>query len=106
MKVKPIASGLAQFAITTFAILLPLPLFARCPISPTGTLVVRAPAGNVQVELSGSDAVDVEVSDKQIRVQESCGADVVLEGNDVRSNGIPQWKIRAPKSVKLDIVAS
>jgi hypothetical protein len=107
MKVKPIASGLAQFAITTFAILLPLPLFARCPISPNGMLVVRAPAGNVQVELSGSDAIEVDVSDKQIHVQESCGADnVVLEGNDIRTNGIPQWRIRAPKGVKLDIVAS
>src|SRR6185436_12210792 len=100
MKVKPIASGLAQFAITTFAILLPLPLFARCPISPNGMLVVRAPAGNVQVELSGSDAIEVDVSDKQIHVQESCGADnVVLEGNDIRTNGIPQWRIRAPKGV-------
>src|SRR5215470_4663419 len=106
MKVKPIASGVAQFAILTFATLLPLPLFARCPISPNGTLVVRAPAGDVHVELSGSDAVDVDV-DKQIRIQESCASDLVrIEGNDVRTNGIPQWKIRAPKSVRLDIVAS
>ena len=56
-------------------VLLPLPVFARCPISPNGTVVVRAPAGNLNVETTGVDGVDVEVSDKQVKIQETCGQD-------------------------------
>jgi hypothetical protein len=83
-------------------------LFARCPISPNGKLVVRAPAGDLQVELGSTDSVDIDVSDRQIRVQEICGSgsEVHIEGSDVRTNSIPQWKIRAPKTVNLDLVAA
>lgn len=106
MKLKTIASGVTQFAILTFATLLPLPLFARCPITPNGTVVVRAPSGDVQVELVSGDAVETDVSDKLIHAQETCGSDkVVIEGNDARTSGIPQWRIRAPRTVNLDVVA-
>src|SRR5438552_2892602 len=107
MNVKTIASELAQVAILPLVLLLPLPLFARCPIAPNGTLVVRAPAGDLNVEFTGVDAVDVDVSDKQIKVQETCNSDMVrIEGNDAKANSIPQWKIRAPKGVNLDLVAA
>ena len=88
------------------ALLLPLPLFARCPISPNGTLVLHAEVGNLIVDTSGTDAVEVEVADKQMKVQENCGRDIVkIEGTRPAGNGIPDWKIRVPRTVNLDLVA-
>ena len=89
------------------SVLLPLPLFARCPIAPAGTLVVRAAGGNLNVDTTGVDAVDVDVSDKAVHVQETCGGQTVtLEGSDPKGAVTPVWKIRVPKSVNLDLVAS
>jgi len=59
------------------ALLLPLSLFAKCPITPNGRLVVRAPAGNLQVDTTGTDSVDIEVSNRQVTVQETCRKETV-----------------------------
>jgi hypothetical protein len=86
------------------ALLLPPSLFAKCPISPTGTLVLRAPAGNLILETTTSDSVEVEVSNRQVSVQETCKRDVVeISASAPASIGIPDWKIRVPKGVTLDL---
>ena len=50
---------------------LPLNLFAKCPIAADGRLVLRAPAGNLIVDTTGTDSVDVEVSNRQVVLQET-----------------------------------
>jgi len=85
--------------------LLPASLFGKCPISPTGRLEVRAPAGNLIVDTSGTDTVEIEVSSRQVTVQEACGRDKVTVSATVPSNmsGIPDWKISVPRTVALDL---
>jgi len=86
------------------ALLLPLSLFAKCPITPNGRLVVRAPAGNLQVDTTGTDSVDIEVSNRQVTVQETCRKETVdISATAPASIGIPDWKIRVPKGVTLDL---
>jgi hypothetical protein len=86
------------------ALLLPLSLFAKCPVTPDGRLVLRAPAGNLLVETNGTDSVEVEVSNKQVAVQETCRKDSVeITATAPASIGIPDWKIRVPKGVTLDL---
>lgn len=86
--------------------LLCLPLFAKCPIPPNGTLEVRVSAGNLIIDTSGVDSVEVEVTDKQIAVQEICEKNLVrIEGSGraTPALGVPEWKIRVPKTVSLDL---
>jgi len=86
-------------------LLLPFSLFAKCPISANGTLKLYAPAGNLQVETTGNDSVEVEVSNRQVNVEETCGTntvDIKAERTPLNT-GIPDWKIRAPRSVTLDL---
>jgi hypothetical protein len=86
------------------ALLLPLTLFAKCPITADGRLVLRAPAGNLIVDTTGTDAVDVEVSNRQVVVQETCKKETVeISATAPASIGIPDWKIRVPRSVTLDL---
>ena len=84
---------------------LPVGLFAKCPISPNGTLEVRAPAGNLLVETSGTDTVEVDISGRQMTLQETCGRDKVTVSATAASGmtGIPDWKIRVPRNVTLDL---
>ena len=83
---------------------IPLALLAKCPIGTNGTLEIRAPAGNLFVDTSGTDSVDVELSDRQAMLQESCGQDTVSVTATVPTViGIPDWKIRVPKGVLLDL---
>jgi len=90
--------------VVSASLLLPFSLFGKCPIPPTGTLEFRVPAGNLLVETSGTDSVEVDVSNRQITVQENCGKDVVTIGASMSSAmGIPDWKIRVPQTVALDI---
>jgi RNase P/RNase MRP subunit p29 len=85
-------------------LLLPLNLFAKCPISPNGTLELRAPAGNLKVKTSGTDSVEVQVSNRQVVVQETCGRDVVTVNAKGPSNiGIPDWSILVPSGITLDL---
>ena len=89
----------------SLAILLVLPfgVFAKCPISPTGTLTLTTQSGNLTVDTSGVDSVEVEVSNK-IVPQEECKRDAVVVTH-MASTGreIPEWRIRVPKGVTLDL---
>jgi|GEM_PF-2019201 len=98
----------AQFAVI-FG-LLGLPALARCPISPNGTLKIQAAVGNLIVEPTGGDSVDVDVTDNAVKLQETCAApdSVLIESSastQLRNGKIPDWRIRVPKSVNLDFVA-
>ncbi len=85
-------------------LLLPFNVFGKCPISPDGTLELRAPAGNLTIDTTGTDSVDVEVSSRQVVLQETCGRDVVtITATMSGVTGLPEWKIRVPKSVALDL---
>ena len=85
-------------------LLLPLNLLAKCPISPNGTLELRAPAGNLKVKTSGTDSVEVQVSNRQVVVQETCGRDVVTVTAKAPPNiGIPDWSILVPRGITLDL---
>jgi hypothetical protein len=84
-------------------------LFAKCPVSDGETVVVRAPAGDLQVDTSARDfSVDVQVDTNLVQVQETCGKETVeFTGNapdpsQIRSAVI--WRIVTPKNVKLDLV--
>ena len=59
-------------------LLLPFNLFGKCPISSNGTLELLAPAGNLIVDTTGIDSVEVEVSNRQVVLKETCGRDVVM----------------------------
>ena len=86
------------------ALLLPPNLLAKCPITADGRLVLRAPAGNLLVDTSGTDSVEVEVSNRQVAVQETCLRETVeISATAPASIGIPDWKIRVPKGVTLDL---
>lgn len=88
-------------------LLFQLPLFAKCPVSVGTTLSVRAPAGNLVVDTTGSDSVEVQVNNPQVQIQETCGRDRI----EITSNTPPQgqsaiqWKITVPKTINLDVVA-
>jgi DUF4097 and DUF4098 domain-containing protein YvlB len=85
-------------------VLSPLNLLAKCPVSPNGTLELRVPAGNLRVETSGTDSVEVEVSKSQVVVQETCERETVRVTAKAPANiGIPDWTIRVPRTVSLDL---
>ncbi|PYS52878.1 MAG: hypothetical protein DMG13_14650 [Acidobacteria bacterium] len=85
-----------------------IPLFAKCPVSDGVTLVVRVPIGNLQVDTSGRDGVEVQVSSNVIQVQETCGKEnIEITSNTPDSSqikGTIDWKIVTPKAVNLDLV--
>jgi DUF4097 and DUF4098 domain-containing protein YvlB len=86
-----------------------LSLFAKCSVSDGATLVVRAPAGDLQVDTSARNSVvDVQVDNNLVQVQETCGRDTVeFSGNapaPVRGGIV--WKIVTPKNVNLDLVTT
>jgi hypothetical protein len=96
----------AASALIFALILTPPSLFARCPIPAGGTLEVRAPAGNLIIDTSGTDSVDWDVTSKQIVAQETCGRDTVrIDGTAAGSiRPIPDWHIKVPRTVILDLV--
>jgi DUF4097 and DUF4098 domain-containing protein YvlB len=91
--------------LATFLLFAPS-LFAKCPVPPGATLVVRAPVGNLMVDTSGVDSVDVQVNNRQIEVKETCGKEVVeITGNaPAQMQETIEWKIVVPRSVHLDLV--
>jgi len=84
---------------------LPIASFAKCPISANGRLELQVPAGNLTVDTSGTDAVEVEVSNRQVVVKEDCSNKdvVVVTATMAATNGLPDWKIRVPRGVSLDL---
>jgi hypothetical protein len=68
---------------------------------------VVAPAGNLIIETNGTNAVEWDQTSKQIDVKETCDRDEVSiigtpTGSSIRP--IPDWHIKVPKSVILDLV--
>ncbi len=86
------------------------PLLAKCPVSDGAVLFVRAPIGDVQVDTSSREAaVDVQVDNSFIQVQETCGKDIELTSNvpePAQVRGTVLWRIVAPRNVNLDLVAT
>jgi len=84
-------------------------LFAKCPVSDGATVVVRAPAGDLQVDTSAHDsAVDIQVDTNLIQVQETCGKETVeFTGNAPNPSqirGAILWRIVTPRNVNFDFV--
>jgi len=96
----------AASALVVSCLLLPPTLDARCPIPANGTLEIDAAAGNLIINTSGMDAVEWDVSNKQIDVKEYCGSTVRLVGTASGSTikTIPEWHIKVPRTVTLDLV--
>ena len=72
------------------------------------TVVVRAPIGNLQIDTTGRDSVEIQVNNSAIQIQENCGRDSVeLSSNSPATNvvqGTVNWRILVPKSANLDLV--
>ncbi|MBI4472583.1 MAG: hypothetical protein HY646_07935 [Acidobacteria bacterium] len=96
-----VISGIFLLALFT------LPAFAKCPLPDGGTLIVRAPVGNLQVETTGRDAVEVLIDNSGIELKETCGPDTAeFTGNTpTQFQGSTVWRIIVPKTVNLDLVA-
>jgi DUF4097 and DUF4098 domain-containing protein YvlB len=78
-----------------------LPVFAKCPIPDGGTVVIRAAAGDLQVDTTSREAaVDVQFNGNP--VQENCGKQTVEFTSNNAAAGT--WKIVTPKNVHLDLV--
>ena len=84
-----------------------LPVYAKCPITDGATLVVRAPVGDLQVDTNGREpAVDVQVDNNVMQVQENCGKDSVevTSSTPAQMPGVIIWRILTPKNIDLDLV--
>src|SRR5437867_2030953 len=101
--VRGVAIGIGIVAI---AVVFEIPAIAKCPISDGATLVVRAPLGNLHVDTSGRDAVEVNVASSDISIREACGKDRVEYSADApsRLRGSIDWRIVVPRTVNLDLV--
>ena len=82
------------------------PVLARCPVTENTTVVIRAPAGNLQVDTSGQGFVDWELTNASIQVKENCERDrVEVTGTATAPiDGMVDWRITVPKAVDLDLV--
>jgi DUF4097 and DUF4098 domain-containing protein YvlB len=69
-------------------------------------VTLRVPVGNLIVDTTGTDAVDVEVTNSQIRIEEVCNRNTVeISGTAPAGfNAAADWKIRVPKDANLDLV--
>jgi len=95
------SAGFAATALLAFQ----LSAFARCPISDGGTLVVRAPIGNLHIDTTGHDNVDVNVTSSDITVKETCSrdrAEYTADPSPIRGSIV--WNIVVPRGVNLDLV--
>jgi DUF4097 and DUF4098 domain-containing protein YvlB len=83
-----------------------LPAFAKCPITDGATLVVRAAVADLRIDTTGREAaIEVQVENNAVQVQENCGKDVVtLTANAADQVRPVAWKIVTPKTVNLDVV--
>jgi DUF4097 and DUF4098 domain-containing protein YvlB len=68
------------------------------------TVVVRVPVGNLQVDTSARDFVDVSVNTTDLAVREVCGKDrVEYIADDAPIRGTIDWNIVVPRTVNLDL---
>src|SRR5262245_60936955 len=93
--------------VALVALTFSLPALAKCPVSEGTTVVVRAAVGDLFVDTSSREqAVDVQVENNAVQVQETCGKDVVqfVGSAPGQMRSTIAWKIMTPKAVHLDIV--
>src|SRR5579862_4791620 len=82
-------------------------LFAKCNLPEGATLVIRAPAGDLQVDTGARDSfVDVQVDNTLIQIQETCGKETVefTSSTPDQFRGPIIWKIVTPRNINLDLV--
>jgi len=87
--------------------LLLVPAFAKCPVTNGVTVVVRAPIGDLQVDTTNREpAVDVQVENNAVQVQQNCGKDRVefTSAGPDEVSGVMIWKILTPRNIDLDLV--
>jgi len=89
----------------------PVSLFAKCPVSDGATLIVRAPAGDLEVETAAPDSfVYVQVDNSIVQVQETCGKEAVEftsnTPNPSQIRGPLTWRIVTPRNINLDLVTT
>ncbi|HYR87578.1 MAG TPA: hypothetical protein VE422_26080 [Terriglobia bacterium] len=99
-------SGFRLLAFGFLILALQNPLLAKCPVSDGMTLVMRVPVGNLVIDTTGRDAVDVQVNSNLIQIQETCGKDMIqYTSNTPSGNPTPiEWRIVAPRNIDLDLV--
>jgi len=102
---RPSLTAVRLLAVLVALQLLAAAAAAECPIPDGGTLFVQAPLGNLIVDTSGTDVVEIEVTYPGIQVEETCFADRVevtgIEPERVYEN--VDWRFRVPASVHLDL---
>ena len=94
-------------SLFSFFLFFQIPLLAKCPVSDGATIVVRAPIGNLEIDTTGRDIVDIQVNSSLIQVQETCGKDIEITSNTPDTKQMPatiDWRIVVPKAVHLDLV--
>ena len=101
-------SKFAMIPASLVILLSQIPLLAKCPAPDGTTVVIRAPIGNLHVDTTGRDSVDVQVNTNMVQIQETCGKEIGLTSNTPNASqilGAVDWKILVPRAVDLDIVA-
>jgi hypothetical protein len=85
---------------------LSIPVFAKCPISPGATLIIKAAVGDLQVSTTGQDSVEIQIADNAVPLQEKCGKEIVeyIGQSPDPSSGVVAWKVITPRTVHLDLV--
>jgi DUF4097 and DUF4098 domain-containing protein YvlB len=93
--------------VSLLLILFSSSLYASCPVTDGATVIVRAPLGNLIVDTTGRDNVEVQVSSPQVQLQETCGTqEIEITSNaPAQSQSTIEWRITVPRTANLDLVA-
>jgi hypothetical protein len=93
------------FGIAAITLVSQLPAIAKCPVTEGTTVIVRVPVGNLQVDTSGRDFVDVRVNSTDFVFKEICGRErVEYSADNAPIRGSIDWNIQVPHNVNLDLV--
>jgi len=94
-----------SISIATLTLAFQLPALAKCPVSDNTMLVVKAPIGNLQVDTTGRDTIEV-VAGNDIVIKEICGKDRVEYSAEspTQIRGTIDGKIVVPRTVSVDLI--
>src|SRR5215831_5911974 len=102
---KVIRGVAAGFSVVAVALVFQLPALAKCPVSEGTTVIVRVPIGNLQVDTSARDFVNVSVNSSDFAFREVCGKDrIEYNAVDAPIRGNIDWNIQVPRFANLDLV--
>jgi DUF4097 and DUF4098 domain-containing protein YvlB len=102
---KQVRGVTTSVGIAAVVLLFQLPAMARCLISEGATVVVRVPIGDLKVDTSARDSVDVIVNSAGFSYKEVCGKDrVEYTADNAPIHGNVDWNIIVPRNVNLDLV--